>query len=300
MTGMRTLTAFSSGNGKIEYSCASNFLFALMYSRYQLAKKFVHYYLHASNSKGHGVHSPFVFDFITHVLNDPATYPEYSQVETLRKKLRQDASLLRIQDLGAGSRTGHTQKSVSSIARQVVKSKKLAQLLFRIVRYYRSQTILEMGTSLGITSSYLALANPHSLLTTLEGSEEIAGVARKNFSALSLSNVQLITGNFDATLPKILEQTDTVDLAFIDGNHAKEPTLLYFKALLRKVKPSSIIIFDDIHWSKGMEEAWNAIKADPSVTLSIDLFFIGLVFFREDFKIKQHFTLRHSPGLQLL
>ena len=266
-----------------------------MYSKYQLAKKFIRYYLHASNSKGHGVHSPFVFDFIKHVLNDVTPYPEYNKVESLRKELLQDNTLLSIHDLGAGSLAGGTQKSISSIARQVVKSKRLAHLLFRIVRYYQSQTILEMGTSLGITSSYLALANPHASLTTLEGSEEIAGVARKNFSTLSLSNIELITGGFDTTLPAILQRMDTVDLAFIDGNHAKEPTLHYFKLLLQKINASSILIFDDIHWSPGMEEAWSLIKTDPSVRLSIDLFFLGIVFFREEFKVKQHFVVRYGP-----
>lgn len=268
-----------------------------MYSKYQLAKKFIHYYIHASNSKGHGVHSPFVFDFITHVLNDLKVYPEYNKVEALRNQLRQDGSVLHIQDFGAGSLSGNTQKTVSHIARQVVKSKKLAQLLFRIVRYYRPETTLEMGTSLGITSAYLALANPHGLLTTLEGSKEVAAVARKNFSSLSLPNVQLITGNFDTTLQDVLKRMHTVDLAFIDGNHSREPTLFYFRSLLSKINPSSILIFDDIHWSKGMEEAWKMIKADPSVKLSIDLFFIGIVLFQEEFKIKQHFVIRYPDGL---
>ena len=268
-----------------------------MYSKYQLAKKFIHYYLYASNSRGHGVHSPFVFDFIIHVLNDPKVYPEYNKVEALRKQLQQDGSVLHIHDLGAGSLLGSTQKTVSSIARQVVKSKRFAQLLFRIVRYYQPQTMIEMGTSLGITSAYLALANPHGPLTTLEGSEAVAGVARKNFLALSLPNVQLVTGDFDNTLPGVLKRMHTVDLTFVDGNHTKEPTLRYFKSLLDKVNPSSIIIFDDIHWSSGMEEAWEEIKADPRVKLSIDLFFIGIVLFREEFKIKQHFVIRYPPDL---
>lgn len=268
-----------------------------MYPKYQLAKKFVHYYLHASNSRGHGIHSPFVFDFIIHVLNDLKPYPEYSKVEAIRKQLQQDGSVLHIHDLGAGSRMASTQKTVSHIARRVVKSKRLAQLLFRIVRYYQPQTVLELGTSLGITSAYLALANPRGSLITLEGSEAVAGVARKNFSALSLPGIQLITGNFDDTLPDVLKRMHTVGLAFVDGNHAKEPTLHYFRSLLNKINPSSILIFDDIHWSKGMEEAWEEIKADPRVKLSIDLFFIGIVLFREEFKIKQHFVIRYPPGL---
>ncbi|MBE7174317.1 MAG: class I SAM-dependent methyltransferase [Williamsia sp.] len=265
-----------------------------MYSKYQLAKKFFHYRMHALNGKGHGIHSPFVFDFVKKVLNDKRVYPAYSQVEAVRKQLMQDGSVLHIHDMGAGSPSSpYKHKPVSAIAQGVIKPKKFAQLLYRIVRYYQPQTIVELGTSLGVTSAYLALANRQGFVTTLEGSEAVAAVARKNFAALSLSNIKLVTGNFDATLPQLLPQTGLIDLAFVDGNHAREPTLRYFDLLLNKTCPSSLIIFDDIHWSKEMEEAWEVIKAHPAVRLSIDLFFIGIVFFREEFKVKQHFVIRY-------
>lgn len=264
-----------------------------MYSTFQLIRKFIRYYLHASNGKGHGIHSPFVFDFVGTVLNDRKDYPAYSKVEAVRKQLLRNHSVLHIHDMGAGSMQEQKQKKVSCIARHIIKPKKYAQLLFRIVRHYQPEAIVEMGTSLGVTTAYLALANPHGSVTTMEGSEEIAAVAEKNFSLLSLSNVQLVQGNFNTTLPGVLQHFHTVNLAFVDGNHAKEPTLLYFASLLNKTNPSSIIIFDDIHWSKDMEEAWSIIKAHPAVKVSIDLFFIGIVFFREQSKVKQHFVIRY-------
>lgn len=265
-----------------------------MYSTLQLATKYLFYYIHAANGKGHGIHSPFVFGFVQQVLNDRHAYPAYQQVEQLRHRLRHDNRTLQVHDMGAGSGVSKgKQKRVSTIARSVVKPRKWAQMLFRLIQYYQPQTILELGTSLGITTSYLALANPRATLVTLEGSDQISAIAQQNFSALSLSGIRLVQGHFDDTLPAVLQQLRTIDLAFIDGNHAKDPTLRYFHQLLGRINPFSIVIFDDIHWSPEMEAAWNIIKAHPAVTLSIDLFFIGIVFFREEFKVKQHFVIRY-------
>jgi predicted O-methyltransferase YrrM len=99
-------------------------------------------------------------------------------------------------------------------------------------------------------------------------------------------------GSFEKTLPFISNKIEKIDLLFVDGNHRKDPTLKYFHFFLSKATNNSIFIFDDIHWSKEMEEAWKQVQAHHSVTLTIDLFFVGLVFFSTDFKVKQHFTVR--------
>src|SRR5688572_15500482 len=153
-----------------------------MYSSLQLAVKYLNYWVTASNGKGHGMHSPFVFDFITRVLNDKNNYPAYQRVEGLRRKLLQDSRLFVIEDFGAGGRfLEKHEKTINSIARNAAKSKKYGQLLFRMIKHYQPATILELGTSLGITTSYLALAKPNARLMTMEGAREIAGVARQNF-----------------------------------------------------------------------------------------------------------------------
>jgi predicted O-methyltransferase YrrM len=259
-----------------------------------LATKYLHYYLSAANGKGHGIHSPFVFDFVNHVLNDKRSFYAYAQIENLRKELLADHSLIEVQDFGAGSVfVPGKHRSVASIARHAAKSPKLAQLLFRIVNYYQPTTMLELGTSLGLSAAYLASGNPFARLITLEGAASIARLAKKNFKRLDLHNIELVTGNFDDILPAVTCQLSSlIDLAFIDGNHRKGPTLSYFNQIMNKAGPDSIFIFDDIHWSREMEEAWQAIKDDPRVMLTVDLFFLGLVFFRKDFKIKQHFTIR--------
>jgi len=264
-----------------------------MYSKWQLAVKFLRYFLNSSNGKGHGIHSPFIYQFISKVLNDSKDYPGYERVEWLRQQLLQDNSVLSIQDHGAGS-SGKTedQRIVASIARHAAKPKKYGQLLFRMVRQYQPATILELGTSLGITTSYLSIASPASAIITIEGSATVAGRARLNFEKLGLKNIEVIEGNFDDMLPEMLHHLPAVDLVFIDGNHRQEPTEHYFSQLLSKINNDSIIIFDDIHWSRGMEQAWKNIIRNPVVRCSIDLFFMGIVFFREEFREKQDFRIR--------
>jgi predicted O-methyltransferase YrrM len=264
-----------------------------MFSSWQLIKKYSNYYLTASNGNGHGIHSPFVYDFVRRVLIDKRNFYAYGQVEALRRKLLQNEAVIEITDFGAGSTISKTnQRSIASIARHAAKSKKWAQLLFRIVNYYQPATILELGTSLGISTAYMALANPQARIITAEGSATIASEANKNFKSLQLPSIQQVTGNFDDTLPGILKTLPQLDLAFVDGNHRYEPTVRYFNQLLPVLHANSILIFDDIHWSADMERAWNEIKENPAVQLSIDLFSVGLVFFSDQFKVKQHFNIR--------
>lgn len=264
-----------------------------MYTRFQLAKKYIKYYLSAANSKGHGMHSPFVFNFIIHVLNDKNKYPCYKEIEPQRRNLLSRETIIEVEDFGAGSTVlPFKQRRIKDIAASSLKPKKYAQLLFRIAQYYQSDTIVELGTSLGITTQYLASANKKSNVYTLEGAPAIASMASENFKNSGLKNIQLSVGNFEKTLPNLIQKIEKADLLFIDGNHRKKATLDYFNLFLTKKNDESIFIFDDIHWSKEMAEAWNTIQAHPDVTLTIDLFFIGLVFFKKDFIIKQHFTIR--------
>jgi len=264
-----------------------------MYSKFQLSLKYLNYYFSASNSKGHGMHSPFVFEFITKVLNDKEQYPAYSPVENLRHQLLKDQTLLTVQDFGAGSSIDKTnQRSIASIAKHAAKPPKFGQLLYRIVRQYQPSIVLELGTSLGISTAYLSLANPGASIVTMEGAGSVAAKARQNFNALELQNISIREGNFDQTLPGVTSQLSSLDLAFIDGNHRREPTESYFGQLLPLTHNDSILIFDDIHWSQGMEQAWETIKQDPSVRCTIDLFLIGIVLFRQEFKEKQHFSIR--------
>ncbi|GGH83048.1 putative O-methyltransferase YrrM [Filimonas zeae] len=265
-----------------------------MYSKFQLSLRYIQYWLRSSNSKGHGVHSPFVFSFITDVLNDKGSYYCYQPIESLRAALQQDNTELEIADFGAGSRVNSSKRrKVSSIASSALKPAKYSQLMFRMVNYYQPAIVLELGTSLGITSSYLASGNPAAKVITMEGAPAIATVARNNFASLRLANISLVEGNFDETLPGTLAKLPApVDFAFVDGNHRYQPTMDYFNQLLAVSHDHTIIILDDIHWSSEMEQVWEEVKQHPAVTMTIDLFFIGIVLMRKEFKIKQHFSVR--------
>ena len=280
------------------------------YSPFRLARKYLRYYLTAANGKGHGIHSPFVFDFVTKVLNDNQVYPAFEPIEQLRRRLRSDNTRLEIKDLGAGSAYNATHtRSIAAIAKHAAKPPRLGRLLYRIARHYQPATIVELGTSLGLSTAYLAAGAAEAAkassassasgasaasgadIHTIEGSPAIAAAADNNLQTLHYKTT-IHTGSFDDVLPTLLPTLPPIDLAFIDGNHRLDPTLRYFDTLLRHASPSSVLIFDDIHWSTGMESAWTAICNDPRVCLTIDLFFLGFVFIRDEFKIKQDFVIR--------
>lgn len=264
-----------------------------MYSSFQLAAKFLRYFLVAANGKGHGIHSPFVYHFITQILNDHHDYPAYSIVEDYRAKLRKDETMLSVEDLGAGSSLASTQdRTVASIARHAAKSRKFGQLLFRMVQQWKPAHILELGTSLGITTSYLSLANPSGSIITMEGATQVGAVAKRHFEQSGLHNIRLVPGNFDDTLPGVLKDMPAVDFAFIDGNHRLLPTIKYFEQILPHAHNDTILVLDDIHWSREMETAWQAIRSSEAVRCSIDLFFIGIILFRNEFREKQDFVIR--------
>lgn len=267
---MRILTLFNCGN---------------VYSKFTLAKKFLRYYLTAANGRGHGIHSPFIYQFVRDVLNDDTHYEAYDRIEKMRKQMLHDDTVVEVEDMGAGSAVSKSNsRKISEIARAALKPPKYAQLLYRIAKFYKPKEILELGTSLGITTAYLAATGAQ--VTSIEGSSAIAKKAQQNLEPFK--NVRLINSDFDNALEKIPD----VDLAFIDGNHRKIPTLNYFEKILQHTTQQSILIFDDIHWSAEMEEAWHVIKNHKKVTCTVDLFFIGLVFLRDEFRHPQHFTIR--------
>ncbi|AKD05786.1 SAM-dependent methyltransferase [Pontibacter korlensis] len=249
----------------------------------------MHYRLRAY--KLHGVHSPFVFDLYHNVIHHSGHFLAYDQVETLRDDLLQDSSQLQVTDFGAGSRSiNQKTRQVKDIARTSAKPAKYGQLLFRLANHFQPQTIFELGTSLGITTSYLAEARKTAHIYTFEGCPNIAQTAKKNFSKLGYQNIELIEGNLDETLERQLQKVEQLDLAFLDGNHRYEPTLQYFESCLAKSHEGTVLVLDDIYWSGEMKRAWKEIKRHPKVCQTVDLYFVGLVFFRKQ-QPKENFTL---------
>ena len=238
------------------------------------------------------VHSPFVYDFATEILEDKRQYYAFSYLEKLRSHFLKDKNSIQVKDYGAGSYSlTNKQRRISDIAKASLTSPFYCRILFKIVNQYQPKTILELGTSLGLTTLYLAHANPKASVFTFEGCPNLSQLARDNFERMKTGNIELITGEFGETLPLFLQNTDSLDLAFIDGNHRKAPTLQYFEWCLAKSNENTIFVFDDIYWSDEMVQAWKEIKRHPATRLSIDLFYMGVVFLRKEQKTPEHFKL---------
>jgi predicted O-methyltransferase YrrM len=269
-------------------------------------KSYLQFLWHSKNE--HAVHSPFVFNLLTKCFYDKKFKSEYVVLENYRNELLQNKNTIKVTDFGAGSRIFKSNtRQIAQIAKTAGISPKRAQLLYRIVHYFQPDTILEIGTSLGLATSVLSLGNPKASIITLEGCPETAKQAQLQLQKFSCNNVECVVTEFKSFLEKKYSSTnsttehlsrklselntDYFSLIYFDGNHSKKATLEYFELLLPTITNETIWIFDDIHWSKEMEETWGIIKNHPKVTVSIDTFQWGLIFFRYE-QPKQHFVIR--------
>jgi predicted O-methyltransferase YrrM len=231
-----------------------------------------------------------VYKLLDEVVCNKTGHPEFFQLENIRNGLITRNDEIEIIDLGAGSTVNKSnQRKVSDIAKNSAKGGKWGELLFRLTRHFQPETMIELGTSLGIGCLYHLLGNPDGHMTTFEGCSNTAQIAREQFE-IAQTNPTIIEGNFDDSLPPFLASIDKLDWAFIDGNHQEEPSIRYFEQCLEKCHTGSVLLFDDIYWSKGMAAAWENIKAHKRVTVTLDLFQIGIVFLRTE-QPKQHFTI---------
>lgn len=255
-------------------------------------KTYLQFLIRSSNQ--HGVHSPFVYDLVTQCFYDRKKYSEYTALKRYRKSLLNNTNSISVTDFGAGSKVFKSnERQVAAIAKNAGISPKRAALLFRITGYFKPNHILEIGTSLGLATSALHLGNPEAKLMTVEGCPATLAVSKQQFqhNESNLHNIKFVNAEFSEFLksPEVLAQK--FDLICFDGNHSKEATLNYFNLLLPTITNDTVWIFDDIYWNQGMAEAWQKIKTHKSVTISIDTYGWGLVFFRKE-QEKEHFVIR--------
>ena len=245
------------------------------------------------NSKNeHGVHSPFVFDLVTKCFYDKSPTPEYLLLRKYRNSLLENKNTIEVTDFGAGSRVFKSNtRQISKIAKTAGITSKRAELLFRIVRYFQPNTILEIGTSLGLATSALSLGNEKTKIVSLEGCPNTMNQCQLQFQKFNVNNVEFVNTEFSSYLKSFDFRLSTFDFIYFDGNHSKKATLDYFELLLPTITNDSVWIFDDIHWSQDMEEAWGIIKNHEKVKVTIDTFLWGIVFFREE-QEKEHFVIR--------
>ncbi|VAW28872.1 hypothetical protein MNBD_BACTEROID07-1809 [hydrothermal vent metagenome] len=241
------------------------------------------------------VHSPFVFDLVENVLKDKAKYPEYRKIETYKKKVCHSKTIIETVDFGARTKSKRyttSMEKVGDIVKRRSQHKKQARLLYRLSRHFQPQNILEFGTAAGFSTAYIKAPVPQSKMFTMEGCPNLAEVASHNLKELKITNTEIRTGDFGVTLPGVLKNFEKLDFVFFDGNHRRKPTLDYYNRCVELAHENTLFIFDDIHWSPGMEDAWNTVKKDERVSVSLDIFWFGLVFFRKGI-IKQDFIIRY-------
>ena len=266
--------------------------------KFHYLKKFIQHYLTATLIDV--LHSPFVFDFYQTAIKKQKNISKFNSIENCRTKLLKSQEIVSYYDLGAGSNllSTETKKVVKDLAKAHLKPARIAQIIHQIILKYKYKNVIELGTSLGITASYIASAIKENYpfnetnFTTIEGIHDVRNVALKQFEELALSNyVNAVAGDFNEKLNDVLKNYQSIDVFFVDGNHTYEATMEYFYKALPLAHNNSVFIFDDIYWSPGMTKAWKEIKQNQNVFQTVDLFFIGLVFFRNE-QNKQHFKLR--------
>jgi predicted O-methyltransferase YrrM len=243
----------------------------------------------AKRKDEHSIHSPFVFNLYNHVVKDNRQFYSFGAIEKARKELLDDEHEIEKIDFGASGKNG--KRKISTLAKNS-KSPEYCRILFRLTDYFGCKKIIEIGTSLGISGSYLYMANKKSQFFTLEGCPNTAKVAKETFGKLKLDKATILIGEFDLNFENSLKTLGNIDLIFFDGNHTLEATIKYFNIALNYIHNDSVFVFDDIYWSEEMSLAWNEIKNHSKVKITIDLFEIGLVFFREEQMEKQHYVLK--------
>lgn len=237
------------------------------------------------------VHSPYLYSFINDVIPSKEHY-SFSPIEFLRKKLLDDNRSISMVDFGAGSRLENKlSRAINEIAKNSLSPKKQCQTMFWIVNRLQPKTVIELGSSLGISTLYLALANKETQIISFEGNPNSINIAQQQADQLNLKNIKFVEGSFDKTLQPEIDRLKQIDIAFIDGNHQYQATIDYFHVFLPKVHEKSILIFDDIYWSPGMKKAWEEIKQHPSVKASLDLYTYGIIFFDSQFLEVKHIKL---------
>ncbi|NQV75166.1 MAG: class I SAM-dependent methyltransferase [Bacteroidetes bacterium] len=256
----------------------------------QLAVDYLKYRLKAKTR--HGVHSPFAYRLVDHIIYDFYSKKVYADIEKLRSELIRDMRSITITDLGAGSLLNKSKQSkVSTLARNSLNPARLDQLIHRLVADANPSTIIELGTCLGITTVYLAKAAPNARVISIEECLETVAIALENLDKLHIQNSELLVGNFDELFPEVIRNSTKLDFVLINGKHPKEAILNYFKWCLPKLSENSILLVDNIYWSRDMKDAWEQVKAHPEVSVTIDLFQIGLVFVRKA-QAKEDFVIR--------
>jgi predicted O-methyltransferase YrrM len=264
-------------------------------------RTWLRHYLTAWNTGGEGVHSPYLFEWVRMVMYDKHAYRIWNNIEQVRARMIASREVVEFVDYGSGVRLLGEKASSKRLVREIAKGSlakaKYAQVLFRLVNWLGHQlrkdneglTLVELGTSLGVTTAYLAGVDTRDKVYTYEGCEAVAKIAKENWKLLGINNIDCRVGAIDEEI--LRRSLGRVDMAFVDANHIYEASMKYFDVLAEKVHEKSVVVMDDIHHSEEMEKAWKEICADKRVTSTIDLYQMGLVFFDKHYW-KRNYRMR--------
>lgn len=255
--------------------------------------KYLNYILLSHHRKGHGIHSPFIFDLVSRVFRSKIDPGIIIAAEKVRNKMLNDRRSIVIRDFGCRSESLKSNlRKVSDIVRHSPVPPKYGELLSRMAGEFGRPLIIELGSSLGISTIYMAASCTDATVCTIEGCPETAKIARQNFIEAGLNNIKISEGSFDEILPGFAVTGIKPGLAFIDGNHRKEPVIKYFNLLAEFADSKTVVIIDDINYSREMAEAWKIIKLHKRISVSIDICRMGILFFREGINHK-HYIIRY-------
>ncbi len=255
------------------------------------AKEWLKYFLFSHHSKGHGIHSPWVFRFVKSVLNDKKSERHFFENQLKQKQLKKNTGYVILQDLGASSsiNNGKT-KRIGELALSVTTPFKYRCLLGKMVQFYNPDVIIEFGTSLGLTTNILA-ESTKKVITTVEGCQNIHKIALENFLQWNNQNVVAKHSDFDSFIQNFEFQNRTCFI-YIDGNHSGNATLRYVEQFWKKIPDGSIIVIGDIFWSRDMANAWRQLTVPQDKKYTIDLFHVGILF-KHTSCMGQHYRIRY-------
>jgi len=256
----------------------------------KLILKYINYKL--TSFTEHDIHSPFLYNFYEELIKNPHPFGDFEELNLIRNSLLKNNTTIDVTDFGVGSKKNKSKKrSIKDIAKHGIAQKKQSEFLYRLINKFKPKTIIELGTSIGLTSLYLSKPSKNFTVYSIEGCLNLQSFAKQLFLENKAFNIVSMNGNFDIEFPNLLAQLKTVDFVYIDGNHSYESTITYFNEALKKKHDQSIFVIDDINWSEGMQKAWKEIYSNLQVTLSLDFFYFGIVFFRTEQKQKEHYVL---------
>jgi len=180
-------------------------------------------------------------------------------------------------DLGAGNSDGKSNyKKISKIVHRETLPFSAALIMSVWAKKKKAKKILELGTSLGLTTSVLA-AITNAEITSIEGDPVLQRFARFTARKTGVEDkIHFILGDFDHYLEKLMQSTQ-FDIIFVDGNHTYQATMRYFRIISRLQPSGTIVIFDDINWSEGMRKAWKEIKNSSETKVIFNFVRTGII-----------------------